>query len=195
MSRPDDEPALSAQCYLALIRGINVGGRNKVPMAELRHSLQDLGFSDISTYIASGNVLLRSDRPATRAASLIENHLPSRFSLDDPAVRVLVLGPDQLRAVIENKPDGFGEQPDKYHSDAIFLIGIDAETAMPVFQPREGVDRVWPGDGVIYSERLSAERTRSRLGRIIGTPAYRWMTMRSWSTTTRLWDLLGQMTP
>ena len=58
--------------------------------------------------------------------------------------------------------------------------------AMTVFDPREGVDRVWPGDGVIYSQRLSALRTRSRLSRIGGTPAYRLMTIRSWSTTTAL---------
>jgi uncharacterized protein (DUF1697 family) len=187
--------ASTAQPYLALIRGINVGGRNKVPMAELRASLQELGFTEVSTYIASGNVLLRSDLPAAQVSSLIEDHLPSHFTLDDPAVRVLVLGPAQLRTVIENKPNGFGEQPDTYHSDAIFLIGIDADAALPVFQPREGVDRVWPGAGVIYSQRVSAERTRSRLGKIIGTPAYRSMTIRSWSTTTRLWDMLGRMSP
>jgi len=49
---------------------------------------------------------------------------------------------------------------------------------------------VWPGKGVIYSQRLGAERTKSRLGKIVGTPAYKAMTIRSWSTTTKLMDLL-----
>jgi uncharacterized protein (DUF1697 family) len=61
---------------------------------------------------------------------------------------------------------------------------------MEVFSPRAGVDRVWPGDGVIYSERLSALRTKSRLNRIVGTPAYRSMTIRSWGTTLALRDLM-----
>ncbi|HEY8239449.1 MAG TPA: hypothetical protein VIF63_08440, partial [Candidatus Limnocylindrales bacterium] len=56
--------------------------------------------------------------------------------------------------------------------------------------PRDGVDTVWPGKGVIYSQRLSAERTRSRLNRIVGTPAYRSMTIRSWQTTLALLDLM-----
>jgi uncharacterized protein (DUF1697 family) len=60
---------------------------------------------------------------------------------------------------------------------------------MKVFRPREGVDQVWQGDGVIYSQRLSAERTKSRLGAIIGTPVYKSMTIRNWNTTTKLLEL------
>jgi uncharacterized protein (DUF1697 family) len=78
----------------------------------------------------------------------------------------------------------------KYHSDAIFLMDIDADQVMPILNPREGVDKVWPGDGVIYSQRLSAERTKSRLNRIMASPLYKSMTIRSWSTTTKLLDLL-----
>jgi uncharacterized protein (DUF1697 family) len=63
---------------------------------------------------------------------------------------------------------------------------------MEVFDPRPGVDEVWAGDGVIYSQRLSAQRTKSRLNRIVGTPAYKSMTIRNWATTT---SLLKLMTP
>ena len=176
--------------YLVLLRGINVGGKNKVPMAELRRLLEDLGYADVSPYIASGNVLLRSDRSAAAIRKAIEEALPRSFRLDSDLISVLVLTHAQLRAVVAHKPKGFGEQPDRYHSDAIFLIGIDAATAMEVFDPREGVDRVWPGDGVIYSQRLSAERTKSRLNKIMGSPAYKSMTIRSWATTLALLDLL-----
>jgi uncharacterized protein (DUF1697 family) len=175
--------------YLVLLRGINVGGKNKVPMAELRRLLEDLGFSDVSTYIASGNLVLRSDRPAREIKERIEDALPRTFRLDSDLIAVLVLSQAELRAVVEGKPKGFGEQPDRYHSDAIFLIGIDATAAMEVFDPREGVDRVWPGDGVIYSQRLSAERTKSRLNKIMRSPAYKSMTIRSWATTIALLDL------
>jgi uncharacterized protein (DUF1697 family) len=97
---------------------------------------------------------------------------------------------NQLQAVIDNKPQGFGEQPEKYHSDAIFLMDIDSAQATSVFDPREGVDKVWAGDGVIYSQRLSSQRTRSRLSKIIATPVYKSMTIRSWNTTTKLLELL-----
>lgn len=177
--------------YLVLLRGINVGGKNKVPMAPLRELLEMLGYSNVSTYIASGNAMLRSDRPAGEIKRQIEEALPRTFHLDSELVAVLVLTRAQLRAVVDNKPTGFGEHPELYHSDAIFLMGIDSATAIEVFDPRPDVDRVWPGDGVIYSERLSAQRTKSRLNKIVGTPAYKSMTIRSWATTMALLALLG----
>jgi len=179
--------------HVVLIRGINVGGKNKVPMADLKECMEKLGFSNVSTYIASGNVILESDEGAAEIRTRIEAALPERFKLDDEFIRVLVLTRDQLQAVIDNKPEGFGEQPEKYHSDAIFLIGIDSAQAMRVFKPREGVDKVWPGDGVIYSQRLSSQHTKSRLSRITATPEYQFMTIRNWSTTTKLLEITERM--
>ncbi len=176
--------------YAVLIRGINVGGKNHVPMADLRECLEALGFSQVSTHIASGNVILKSHKSAVEIKTLIEEALPARFRLENEFVKVLVLTGDQLRAIIRDKPEHFGEQPDKYHSDAIFLMGIDAAQAMLVFDPREGVDTIWPGKGVIYSQRLSAMRTKSRLSKIVGTPAYRSMTIRGWNTTMKLLAML-----
>jgi uncharacterized protein (DUF1697 family) len=176
--------------YVVLLRGINVGGKNKVSMTELKKVLEALGFSSVSTYIASGNVVLKSDKPAEQIKAQIEKALPKNFKLDTELIKVLVLTSNQLQAVIDNKPEGFGEQPEKYHSDAIFLMGIDSAQAMPVFDPREGVDKVWAGDGVIYSQRLSAQRTKSRLNKIMGTPAYKSMTIRNWNTTTKLLEIL-----
>ena len=180
--------------YLVLLRGINVGGRNKVPMAPLRELLESLGYRNVSTYIASGNVILSSDRAAATIKREIEEALPRAFKLDSELIAVLVLTRAQLEAVIRKRPKGFGEKPEAYHSDAIFLMGITASTAMKVFDPRSGVDEVWPGVGVIYSQRLSAERTKSRLGRIVGTPAYRSMTIRSWSTTVALLERMTEAT-
>ena len=176
--------------YVILMRGINVGGKNKLSMASLRECLEGLGFAEVATYIASGNVIVESDKPAVRVQAEIEEILPQRFKLDSELIKVRVLTRQQLQAVIANKPRGFGDHSDTYHSDAIFLMGIDAREAMIVFNPREGVDKVWPGQGVIYSQRLSAERTKSRLSKIVGTPAYKSMTIRSWNTTTKLLEIV-----
>ena len=176
--------------YLILIRGINVGGKNKVSMTRLKERLEELGFSNVSTFIASGNVILTSDQRANAIKAQIEKALPESFKLDRELVRVLVLTRDQLQAMVKNRPKGFGDRPEKYHSDAIFLMGIDSAEAMQVFDPKEGVDQVWAGDGVIYSQRLSALRTKSHLSRIVGTPAYQSMTVRNWNTTTKLLEIM-----
>ena len=172
--------------YLVLLRGINVGGKNKLPMAALRELLESHGHTKVSTYIASGNVILSSDQSAAAIKREIEGALPRTFKLDSDLIAVLVLTQAQLRAVVRKRPRVFGDHPETYHSDAVFLIGIDAPTAMQAFDPRPGVDEVWPGTGVIYSQRLSAQRTRSRLGKLMGTPAYKSMTIRSWQTTLAL---------
>jgi uncharacterized protein (DUF1697 family) len=176
--------------FAILLRGINVGGRNAVPMAGLKRCLEDLGFANVSTYIASGNAILASDKSAEEIRARIEAALTTSFKLNSELIRVLVLSRSQLQAVVDHKPKGFGEQPEQYHSDAIFLMDIDATQAMPAFNPREGVDKVWPGDGLIYSQRLSAERTKSRLSKVMASPLYKSMTIRSWGTTTALLDML-----
>ncbi len=176
--------------YVILIRGINVGGKNKIPMAELKRYLDAHGFDSVTTYIQSGNVILKSDLNAETLASQFETILATKFKLDSPQIKVLALTRAQFQHIVENKPKGFGEEPDKYHSDAIFLMGIDAKETLSVFDPREGVDQVWAGEGVIYSQRLSAQRTKSRLNKIMAVPAYKLMTIRNWNTTTKLLDLL-----
>src|SRR5690242_18802740 len=116
--------------YVILLRGINVGGKNKVPMSELKTCLEDLGYENVRTYIASGNVIVQSDKSPKEMKAEIEKVLPERFKLDNELIKVLVLNKKQLQAVIDDKPKGFGDQPDTYHSDAIFLIDGDIDTAM-----------------------------------------------------------------
>lgn len=183
------------QTFVLLIRGINVGGKNKVPMADLRALLaEDCGCEDVRTYINSGNAIVRSDLAADDLERSIERALPKRCSLDVELVKIHALTKRQFRSVIAKKPNGFGEQPDTYHSDAIFLMGdLTPKQAMPVFTPREGVDEVWPGTGVVYSQRVSAQRTKSRLGKIVGTEPYQSMTIRSWKTVEKLGAMLDEV--
>jgi len=176
--------------FVVFLRGINVGGKNKVAMAELKTCLEKLGFQNVSTYIASGNVILQSDKPVSIVKEIIEEELPKSFKLDSKLIKVLVLSLKQLQEIVDTKPSGFGEHPDKFHSDVIFLMDIDVTEALKVFNPKEGVDRIWPGKQVVYSQRLSELRTKSRLSKIVGTPAYKSMTIRTWGTTTKLLDLL-----
>ena len=179
--------------YLALLRGINVGGKNKVPMAELKACIEELGCENVRTYIASGNVMFESNKSSAELTAEIQEALQKKFRLDSELIKILVLSRDQLQKVIDQAPTGFGTEPGKYHSDAIFLMGIPSDEAIEIFNPREGVDEVWQGDLAIYSQRLSAQRTRSRLSKIMSSPLYKQMTIRTWDTTAKLFELLNAM--
>ena len=180
-----------ASLHVAFLRGINVGGKNKLPMPKLKLFLEELGFDDVATYIQSGNAIVTSSLAAKTIARRIETKLVEAFKLDSELIKVLVLSGKALQAVVDNKPKGFGEQPDKYNSDAIFLMNLDTADAMTAFSPREDVDTLWSGEGVIYSQRLSALRTKSHLNRVIASPLYKSMTIRTWSTVTKLLEMMG----
>jgi uncharacterized protein (DUF1697 family) len=179
--------------YLLLLRGINVGGKNKMPMAALKLFLEEQGCTNVITYIQSGNVIVQSKLEAETLGQHIEKTLPKKFKLDSSIIKILVLTHKELQRIIDQRPQEFGDQPEKYHSDVIFLMGIDSAQAMSVFSPKEGVDKVWPGKNVIYSQRLSALRTKSRLSKIVGTREYQSMTIRNWNTTTKLLEMLKKI--
>ena len=175
--------------YVALLRGINVGGRNRIAMSDLRAAFESGGYGAVRTYIQSGNVLFESEAPRASLEDDLETVLERRFGV--PLV-VVVRSHLQLRRVVERAPQGFGGSPGTYHSDVIFLKApLTSRQAMRVVTLREGVDQAWPGTGVIYFARLSERRVQSRMGRIVGTPEYALMTIRSWTTTTKLLGLLG----
>ncbi len=178
--------------YIVLLRGVNVGGTGTISMAALKAELSKVGFEDVRSYINSGNILLTSDKSGTEVTSVIASILAKKFKLDEVINKVLVLTPAKLAAVIKNKPKGFGDDKQKYYSDAIFLIGTTTKKVMPVFNPKDGVDRIWPGAGVVYSQRLGSMRTKSRLGKIVSSPLYKSMTIRSWGTVTKLLALVQQ---
>lgn len=181
---------MSRTRYVALLRGINVGGRNKVPMADLRAAFEEAGHEAVGTYIQSGNVVFESDRAGAELERSIEVMLEERYGV--PLV-VVVRSHRQLRSVVSEAPSGFGQRPDRHHSDVVFLRRpLTPAKAMRVVRTREGVDQVWPGTAVVYFARLSERRTQSRMSAIVGTPEYRLMTIRSWSTTTKLLHLLDE---
>src|SRR5687767_10383332 len=95
--------------YIVLLRGINVGGKNKIPMVALKQHLEDHGFTDVLTYIQSGNVLLKSDLDTKTLGKKIETILSENFALDSSIIKVLALTRQQLEAIVKNKPKDFGE--------------------------------------------------------------------------------------
>lgn len=176
--------------YVVLLRGVNVGGKNAVSMAALKACLEDLGFTNVSTYINSGNVVLESTKSAKAVAAEVETVLPDRFKLDSTLIKVHAITKAAFKAVVSQRPKGFGDQPGRYHSDAIFLMGVKVSDAVKAFDPREGVDQLWAGKGVIYHQRLSAQRTKTRLNKMMASPAYKSMTIRNWATTLKLFEML-----
>jgi len=103
--------------HVALLRGINVGGRNKVPMAELREVAASLGHTGVSTYIQSGNVLFSTAKTDTgQLAAALEAAISERFGL---RASVVVLSRDELARILDGNP--YRDEPNPRLVHVVFL--------------------------------------------------------------------------
>jgi uncharacterized protein (DUF1697 family) len=183
--------------YVALLRGINVGGKNLIKMADLAACFEALGFTEVRTYIQSGNVIFRADARADARASaknqaaltgLLEEVLSRTFGYSST---VVLRSHKAMQEIVARAPEGFGSEPSAYRYDVIFLKEpLDAAEAAETIPAKEGVDRISAGKGVVYASRLISRATQSHISRIVALPIYPSLTIRNWNTTTKLLALL-----
>jgi uncharacterized protein (DUF1697 family) len=177
--------------WVALLRGINVGGKNLIKMADLKTCFEAGGFSRVATYIQSGNVLFTAAGSSAALCRRIEATLGKTFGY---RASVVLRTRTQLESVVEDAPAGFGRQPAKFRYDVIFLKEpLTAVAALESVRTRDGIDQAYAGDGVLYFSRLIARASQSQLARITGMPVYQHMTIRNWNTTTKLLQLMEAM--
>jgi uncharacterized protein (DUF1697 family) len=175
--------------YVALLRGINVGGKNLIKMTDLKSCFEALGFKNVRTFIQSGNVLFSAaGSDQARLTKRIEESLSKTFNYQS---RVVIRSLQQMKEIVTHAPKGFGSAPASYRYDVIFLKEpLIADKAMESVTLKEGVDQAFAGQGVLYFSRLSSRATQSRLPRIITLPVYQSMTIRNWNTTTKLLNMM-----
>jgi uncharacterized protein (DUF1697 family) len=175
--------------YLALLRGINVGGNNIIKMADLKACFETMGFTDVATYIQSGNVIFSSrEVDQIMLEAQIEKALSETFNYSS---RVVVISYQQLKVIVENTPEEFGQHPDTHKYDVVFMKNpLTAESALVEVVARKEVDFIYAMNGVLYFSRTIANLTKSYLSKIITLPIYKFMTIRNWNTTSKLLALM-----
>lgn len=175
--------------YVALLRGINVGGNNLIKMTELKACFEKAGYENVRTYIQSGNVLFESpETSTTKLTKEIEKMLAKAFKYKPV---VVVRSDKDLKEVVQKAPSGFGDPGRRY--DVIFMKDpATPKQFMPQFKPREGVDSVTAGKRVVYFSRDEKQVTKSRVSLIVALPIYQSMTIRNWNTTIKLLKLMEE---
>lgn len=178
---------------VALLRGINVGGNNKVPMAELRRLCLDLGWTGVTTYINSGNVVFESTAlDHLRAAAALEDAIEAAFGF---RCRVLVKSGDVVRTIAAAIPERWSND-DRMKCDVVYLLdGVDPHEVSASLAPRDGIDAVVHTDGALVWMVARQDAARSGLHRLIGTAAYQRATVRNANTARRLAAMVGAGPP
>lgn len=180
------------QTYLALLRGINVGGKALIKMADLKTALEADGFADVQTYIQSGNVLFRHTSNNTDdLATQLETSIKKHFSLE---TRVAVFSYDEWKMIIDAAPAWWGQDSSWKHNLLVLLKPYDmAEAVAAVGQLKPEIEAMEAGTGVLYQSMSLALFGKTTTGKLASSPIYKQMTVRNFNTATKLLKLLEEM--
>lgn len=128
--------------YIAFLRGINISGKNKVPMAELKKGFEKLGLIEVKTYLNSGNVIFSSDEDdRSNLTNRMKAMLEKQFDFNIP---VFVIAKDELEDILQNAPDWWGIENKEIYDNIIFIIPpvTFTEVFNEIGEPKEELEKI-----------------------------------------------------
>lgn len=175
--------------YVALLRGINVGGKNKVDMKALKAVFEDVGMQSVTTYINSGNVVFSSRaRNRKTLAAKLEEATADHFGI---AIKVLVRDLGQMRSTVGAIDPGWVNDRETMKCDVMFLWNeADTPDTVDDLTIKPGIDEVLYVPGAVIWKVDAANVTKSGLMKLAGTPLYKQMTVRNCNTARKVLALM-----
>lgn len=179
--------------YVALLRGINVGGNNKVDMKALKAAFELAGMQRVKTYINSGNIIFVNDQLSrTDLATVLEAAIEAEFGL---RIRVLVRSLEQMERVAAMLPEDWSND-ERLKSDVLFLWDEVDEDTVPAELPlKPGVGTLLFAPGAVLYSVDRADAGRSGMNKLIGSRLYAQMTVRNVNTTRQIVKLMRELQP
>lgn len=176
--------------YVALLRGINVGGNNKVEMKKLKEAVQTLSFKNVSTYINSGNVLFESKYlDKTRLAKDIEGAISKKFGFKVP---VVVRNESDIKKLLGKIPKQW-ENNTEQKTDILFLWDkFDNRKTLGLIKQKKGIDNLIYIKGEIIWNISRKNYSKSGMNKFIGTEVYKNMTVRNVNTVKKLFEIMNK---
>ena len=176
--------------YIAFLRGINISGKNRVPMAELKKGFTELGFTEVASYLNSGNIAFSSAVCNENTVSCdVTAMIRSRFGLDIP---VFIIPREELRELLNNAPDWWGNDDKEIYDNLIFLIPpLSFEQLYnELGAPREGYERIQrSADAVFWSFSRKDYNKTNWWSKTASSPVGGSITIRTANTVKRAADM------
>ncbi len=174
--------------YVALLRGINVGGNNKIDMKTLKMVFEKVGMEEVQTYINSGNVIFQSSK---KSISLMEEILESAIIKEfGISVRVLVKSEDQMNHILAALPVEWKNDAEMKCDVMLLWEEIDDEKVIKQLPVRDGIDVVRYTKGAILWSVDRKNLKKSTMAKLVGTKLYSQMTVRNCNTTRKLGEMI-----
>jgi len=177
--------------FVALLRGVNVGGKNNLSMSALKTNLSQAGFEEVATYINSGNVLfISSQTDARKLETKIEGLLSAHHKLD---CKVVVRSLLEMKNLVEGLPASWKGDDSWAHNVMFLRHSIDSEDVLKELAPKQGIEKVLYRPGaVLWSAQLS-DIKRSSMNKLSSRRIFQEMTVRNPNTTRKLYELMKEM--
>lgn len=174
--------------YLALLRGINVGGNNKVEMKKLKTTFEQVGMKKVKTYINTGNVIFSDDTHQKKdLINTLETAIEKTFGFH---VKVLLRTFDEIKSVIDNLPQNWQNNSDM-KCDVMFLWEeVDDPQILTQLDFDNKMEDIKYLPGTVLWRINRDKITKSGILKIIGTPLYKKMTIRNCNTVRKLYSLM-----
>ena len=178
----------SATVFVALLRGVNVGGNNMIRMSSLKTSFERMGFEDVSTYINSGNIIFRAkDGDRQQLERKIEEMLSKEYKLE---CKVVVRSCAEMAKLVENLPSNWNDDK-RWKYNVMFLRhSIDSENILDSLDPKSDIEQVVYRPGALLWSALTSEATRTRMVKLPSQKIFQDMTVRNVNTTRKLYELM-----
>jgi uncharacterized protein (DUF1697 family) len=178
------------QTWVVLLRGINVGGRNTIPMQHLREAFAAMGYVDPQTYIQSGNVVIDArGTPGPSAIHRIEQGLSTSFAYD---ATVVIRDLAQMRTVVDQVPEDWdGGDADMRYNVLFPVHGLSPADIVASVRPKPGLESIVAGTHAIYWSAPFATLSKTAMVKLSAHPLYRRITVRNLATTTTLLSLMA----
>lgn len=177
--------------YVALLRGVNVGGNNMISMSALKKSFEAMGFPHVSTYINSGNIIFTTkEKDARKMEQKIEQMLSKDYQLES---RVVLRSLPEMEELVATLPRTW--TPDTgWRYNVIFLRHtIDSEKILDELELKEGIEEVIYCPGTLLWAAQIKELTRTNMVKLSSRKMYQDMTVRNLNTTRKLCELMKKV--
>ncbi|MBU9674758.1 DUF1697 domain-containing protein [Planococcus sp. CP5-4] len=176
--------------YAALLRGINVGGNNKISMKELKEVFEQAGMSSVKTYINSGNIIFKDARNKEQVTLVLKEAIFERFGL---RIKVLIYSFDEYSRIAQAVPPEWAND-EGLKSDVLFLWEqADDEGVLEQLTLKPGIDRVQYVPGAILWSVDRGDVTKSGMAKIVGTKLYKLVTVRNVNTVRKIYKLMEEL--
>lgn len=175
--------------YIALLRGINVGGKNKVPMPLLKSAFEEAGFSEVSTYINSGNVIFSyEDKASAVLQQKCQQAIMDKFKLN---IAVAVISAIEFSDALSHAPEWWDRDIESKHNVIFIIAPANADSMIKEIGIKPEYEQITHYGEVIFWSAPIKTFSRTRWSNIVATSVYSSITIRNANTTKKLLQLLG----